>query len=138
MHMVTTSEPPSMDEIVTALESGKVLRGIADGVQMRLPQPASDPGDATLAEPAVDESGEPWMYIEHVNDPDFEFDLEVGFSDAFARDHDEEIERAVSFLRSVPGVESAFREDPEQIVIIGTRDARRIRDILLGWWNLPG
>ena len=29
---------------------------------------------------------------------------------------------------------SAFRQDPEQILVIGTRDARRVRDSLVTWF----
>lgn len=105
-----------------------------DGVAVRDPRPTPDPGDETIAEPAVDASGEPWLYVEHPDDPDFEFDLDVSYSDEFTHDHDADIDDSVAFLRSLPGVTTAFRQDPEQILVAGTRDARRVRDCLIEWW----
>jgi hypothetical protein len=120
-----------MDEILAALTRGDVIDSTSDGVRIRPATPTPDPGDSTIADPEVDADGYPWLYVETVES---EFDLEVGFSDPFVADHDADIERSVEFIRSLPGVASAFRQDPEQILVIGTRDARRVRDSLVTWF----
>jgi hypothetical protein len=120
-----------MDEILAALPRGDVIESSSHGVRIRPATPTSDPGDMTIAEPAVDADGYPWLYVETV---ETESDLEVGFSDPFVADHDADIERSVEFIRSLPGVASAFRQDPEQILVIGTRDARLVRDSLIAWF----
>ena len=60
-------------------------------------------------------------------DQDVGYDLDVSFSDDFTYEHDAEIEEAVLFLRTLQGVESAERQDPEQILVIGTRWARQLK-----------
>jgi hypothetical protein len=125
-------EDATVDEIMEALMSGKAVDYTGEGARIRTPRSSSDPGDTTTAEPAVDPSGEPWLYVELSLG---ECDLEVGYSDAMCAFHGTEIEESVEFLRSLPGVSSASRGDPEQVLIVGTRDARRIRDSLVAWWS---
>jgi len=128
-----SGEQPTTDEIVDALTRGKAIDWDSEGgVRIRDVQPADDPGDLTTAEPAVDAAGWEWLYVEAFADD--KFDMEVGFSDPFVADHDTEMEQCVEFVRSLPGVSRAFRQDPEQILIVGTRDARRIRDSLVVWF----
>jgi hypothetical protein len=130
--VASEEEVPTVDELIAALQSGKAVDYGPNGPRIRDPQPTADPGDATSAEPAVDASGDPWLYVERWP---FDFDLEVGYSDEMCAFHDAEIEESIMFLRSLPGVETAVRGDPEQIFILGTRDARRIRDSLIAWWS---
>jgi hypothetical protein len=127
---VASNDHPSADDITAALQSGQIIESTPEGVRIRAPLPSPGPGDETIAGPAVDDSGDPWLYVE-VPEIGFEFDLEVGFSDPFVADHDDEIERSVEFLMTLPGVRAAVRQDPEQIFVLGTRDARRIRDALI-------
>ena len=123
-----------MEEIVAAVSRGDVIES-GDGVRIRPARPTPDPGDSTIADPAVDGDGYAWLFVETV---ETEFDLHVGFSDPFVADHDAQIERSVEFIRSLPGVTSAFRQDPEEILVAGTRDARRVRDILIVWFAEQG
>ena len=132
--MPNPGDESSFDEILRGLEDGKLIEASADGARVADSEGTTDPGDLTQAEPAVDASGEPWLYVEWVSDDGFDYDLEVGFSDEFAHQHDTEIDDAVGFLRTLPGVRSALRQDPEQILVVGTRDALRVRDALVGWW----
>ena len=125
---------PTKDEIIEALTLGKSLARDSNGVpRIRDVQPTQDPGDLTVAAPAVDAAGERWLHVEAFVDGDV--DMEVGFGDVFTADHDAEIEQCVEFVRSLPGVTRAFRQDPEQILIVGTRDALRIRDSLIVWFG---
>jgi hypothetical protein len=123
------------DAILGALESGASVQRTPDGVKISEPNHLPDPGDRTVAQPALDANGEPWLFVEALDDPDFEFDLEVGYSDVFAHEHDRAIDESLEFLRSLPDVRSAFRQDPEEILVLGTRDAQRIQDELLVWWS---
>jgi hypothetical protein len=134
--VTSQDEQPTVADIASAVRDGKVIEFTSDGVRVRDPRPTPDPGDKTAAEPVLDASGEPWLYVEHPDDPDFEFDLEVGYGDHFTHDHDADIEESVAFIRSLPGVTSAFRQDPEEIFVVGTRDALRVRDSLVEWWAL--
>ncbi len=124
-------EQPPIDDIVAALRRGASIDATSDGLRIREARPTPDPGDTTIAEPAIAADGYPWLYVETV---ETDFDLHVGFSDPFVADHDTEIERSVEFIRSLPGVASAFRQDPEEILILGTRDALRVRNSLVTWF----
>jgi hypothetical protein len=129
----SSSERPSAFELVEALKAGKVLESTPGGMSIRDLKPTPDPGDTTVAEPALDESGYPWLHVEALSDA--EDDLRIGFSDPFVADHDSDIDRCVEFVLSLPGVDSAFRQDPEEIFVVGTRDARRIQDSLVTWFG---
>jgi hypothetical protein len=130
-----SADEPSIDELIAALEAGKAVESAPGrGVRIESSHAAPDPGDLTIAEPLIGADGEPWLFVEYVDDEGFGFDLEVGFGSEFTYTHDDAIEQAVEFLRSLPGVTSAFRQDPEQILINGTRDALRIRESLRSYF----
>ena len=126
----------SFEEILNALVDGKLIETTSDdGIRIEEAVAPPDPGDGTIADPVVDDSGEPWMYVGRPDDAEFGFDLVVEYSDEFAAKNGAAIEESVAFLRSLPGVVAAFRDDPEQAFVIGTRDAVRLRDSLVGWWD---
>lgn len=105
----------------------------ADGVFVRDGRAAPDPGDGSVADPALDADGEPWLFVEQVHEELDGIDLHVGFSDRFTYDHGADLDDAVALLRGLPGVTSAERQDPEEVLVVGTRDAVRLRDALVLW-----